>query len=326
MLRIIVALWASITTCETLSRIESADWRDQMLIAVNGIRAQNNLVLLGRNGKLEKAAQKHAEYMARAKNMSHVGFNKSTMLHRIELEAYKVLSVAENVAAGQMTVAQVMEDWKNSHGHFVNIIGDYRCVGFGVKTGKDGKAYWCQDFGKSDVDTCETPGESADEWESPPSRLRPLPNNHLPPIKSPPPQELYPYSPRESSPPVVSIWVPKMPSPPPITPSPLSPLKPSLFPDLVIPVPSLVQDILVDLRQPLNFEKVPAVPVRTERSDGGQYFKSSEYDNENQTPVENVEAAEYEKSSSQPPSQPAVSIVPPKSDRMNEFDSGRTHC
>jgi uncharacterized protein YkwD len=48
---------------------------------------------------------------------------------------------AENVAAGQQTVASVMSAWQRSRGHNANILGDYRDIGVG-RAGN----YWCVVF------------------------------------------------------------------------------------------------------------------------------------------------------------------------------------
>ncbi|KAJ2843176.1 hypothetical protein IWW36_005642, partial [Coemansia brasiliensis] len=50
-------------------------------------------------------------------------------------------SAAENIAWNQKTVSEVMTAWKNSPGHYANIVGDYNYVGFGVND-----LYWTQNF------------------------------------------------------------------------------------------------------------------------------------------------------------------------------------
>ncbi len=54
----------------------------------------------------------------------------------------------ENIAAGQ-TVGTVVNAWKNSPGHYKNMIGDYTHVGIGVYTGPNGyKRYFTTIFAK----------------------------------------------------------------------------------------------------------------------------------------------------------------------------------
>jgi uncharacterized protein YkwD len=54
----------------------------------------------------------------------------------------------ENIAYGQADVDSVMRTWLASPGHRRNILhGGYGCIGVGVAAAKDGRLYWCVDFG-----------------------------------------------------------------------------------------------------------------------------------------------------------------------------------
>nr|CCA25158.1 RXLR1 [Albugo laibachii Nc14] len=238
---LLLALCASVATGETgtrLLRASESDWRDEMLTALNDLRAQYNKAPMGMNGKLEKAAQKHAAYMAQTKVLSHVGAGGSAFTKRITDEAYQFRSSAENVAQGQETVEKVMEDWKNSLGHFENMLGDYACAGFGLEYASNGIPFWCQDFGSSDVESCEAPNGAGSEPPSPPSMGPPPSTPSLPPQppslspkssplppKTPVPPTLSPLPPKTPSPPIVSPTFPKTPFPP--TASPTVPSAPS---------------------------------------------------------------------------------------------------
>ncbi len=54
----------------------------------------------------------------------------------------------ENVAYGQETVAEVMRTWMDSPPHRKNILDDFTEMGGAVAQGKDGRKYWCVDFGR----------------------------------------------------------------------------------------------------------------------------------------------------------------------------------
>lgn len=92
--------------------------------------------------RLNAAAQKHAEWMQSRRRMSHRGAGFSSPSQRIAAEGYRFSSIAENVAAGQTSVAQVMAAWMKSRGHRNNILGRNREIGLG-RAGN----YWCVVFG-----------------------------------------------------------------------------------------------------------------------------------------------------------------------------------
>lgn len=89
---------------------------------VNDLRAQNGLHALDISPELEKAAEKHAADMARSGKLSHTGSNGSTPAKRAKRAGYRFCTVAENVAAGQQSSAEVMQAWANSAGHRKNML------------------------------------------------------------------------------------------------------------------------------------------------------------------------------------------------------------
>ena len=72
-------------------------------------------------------------------------------------------SYGENIAAGQSTPEEVMEDWMNSSGHRANILREgYTCIGIGcVKCGAGYYVYWAQEFGYCDPETTVKPVDTA---------------------------------------------------------------------------------------------------------------------------------------------------------------------
>ncbi|MBF9045169.1 CAP domain-containing protein [Rhodobacterales bacterium HKCCE4037] len=90
---------------------------------VSALRAQNGLVRpLGHSSALQAAAQAHADDMARTGNFSHTGSGGSTISTRARAASYNACFIAENIANGQASVAQVFSDWMGSSGHRRNIL------------------------------------------------------------------------------------------------------------------------------------------------------------------------------------------------------------
>ncbi|KAG7393309.1 8-oxoguanine glycosylase ogg1 [Phytophthora boehmeriae] len=136
---------------------QTSDYIGLMLDRVNDERAAQGLAALCLNSKLQEAAQSHSDDQAVNDFMSHTGSDDSTMSQRVDNAGYDWNGVAENVAAGQVDVAEVMDAWMNSEGHRHNILGDYTMLGAAYAYNGDGryKHYWTQDFGKSDTEQCD---------------------------------------------------------------------------------------------------------------------------------------------------------------------------
>lgn len=115
--------------------------------AHNRERALKQLPALSANPKLEAAALAHARDMASRGKMTHEGADGSTPVVRIDRQDYHHRATAENVAAGQPTVAIVMKSWIDSPPHEKNILGDYSEMGAACVKSEDGTPYWCVTFG-----------------------------------------------------------------------------------------------------------------------------------------------------------------------------------
>lgn len=127
----------------------STSWqKGQLLDEHNDLRRENGLNSLRENGTLNRAAQKHADYMAERSNLSHYGEEWSRPSNRVTAEGYDYIGVAENIATGQRSVDEVMKAWMDSSGHQRNIMGNHTEIGFGIAYGRDGRIYWCVVFGQ----------------------------------------------------------------------------------------------------------------------------------------------------------------------------------
>jgi len=119
-----------------------------LIEAHNVERAKEKLPPLKLAPLLEVAARAHAKDMADRELMTHDGADGSTPSQRVVRAGYHYLTAGENVAKGYGSVPTVMQGWMDSPPHKKNVLGDFTEVGVARVDGKDGKPYWCADFGK----------------------------------------------------------------------------------------------------------------------------------------------------------------------------------
>lgn len=117
-----------------------------LLAAHNAERARRHLPPVVLDAVLTRAAQIHADDMARRGKMSHRGGDGSSPFERMERVGYSFRAAAENVAAGYDGVDSVMLGWMHSPGHRRNILGPYAAIGVGSATAPGGVSYWCVTF------------------------------------------------------------------------------------------------------------------------------------------------------------------------------------
>ncbi|MGZ3753098.1 MAG: CAP domain-containing protein [Mucilaginibacter sp.] len=100
------------------------------------------------NDYLEDAARGHALDMSERNYFSHTSKNGRSMSDRViaagyDFKGYKNFTVGENIAQGQMTIAEVMDGWLHSEGHCRNLMNpEFKEVGVA-----EIDHYWVQDFG-----------------------------------------------------------------------------------------------------------------------------------------------------------------------------------
>lgn len=98
---------------------------------VSGFRAEQGLGPVRANSKLELAAERHAQDMARRGFFSHTGSNGSSVGKRARRAGYRFCVIAENIAKGQRSAAEAMRSWMASPGHRRNML-DRRIKEIGV--------------------------------------------------------------------------------------------------------------------------------------------------------------------------------------------------
>lgn len=101
-----------------------------MAVAVNAERTQRGLpALVMDSGDMQQSCRDHCYWMAEHGRMVHAG------------------PYAENIAAGQGSVKEVMNVWMHSSGHRANILGrNYTYVAASGWTSERGVRYWCLRF------------------------------------------------------------------------------------------------------------------------------------------------------------------------------------
>jgi uncharacterized protein YkwD len=120
-----------------------------VLALANRERTQRRLLALTADSRLQRAAQSHADDMARGDFMDHAGSDGSDPGERAEEVDYDWTAIAENVAAGQPTAETVMRSWMESPGHRDNLLaGDVQHVGVGYAYRGDTRLrhYWVMVF------------------------------------------------------------------------------------------------------------------------------------------------------------------------------------
>jgi uncharacterized protein YkwD len=119
----------------------------ELVAAHNREREAQKLEPLVANAKLSAAALTQARDMAEHEKMTHEGSDGSKFNERIERQGYVGRRMAENVAVGQSSAAELMREWMNSPHHRENILGSFSEIGVAYATSAEGRRYWCTTFG-----------------------------------------------------------------------------------------------------------------------------------------------------------------------------------
>lgn len=123
----------------------AAAFEDEVLVHVNKYRKTKGLAPLRMNDAIAEESRKHSYNMANnIVPFSHDGFN--TRSKNLASRIPGMRSVAENVAFGQQSAREVVEDWIKSPGHRKNIEGNYTQTGIGIAANKKGVLYYTQMF------------------------------------------------------------------------------------------------------------------------------------------------------------------------------------
>jgi uncharacterized protein YkwD len=96
-------------------------------------------------------ARIHSDRMAAANTMTHVLPGEGSFQDRLKAGGYQAGMAAENVAAGQTTLAEVLQAWKNSPSHNENLLEEHIDdigIAVSVAPGSKYKYFWTLVLGK----------------------------------------------------------------------------------------------------------------------------------------------------------------------------------
>lgn len=127
---------------------QAADMRSQVAACysiINEKRAAAGLPALAVDSNLETAATVRAEETTSL--FSHTRPNGSDWWTVENDIGQSNLCYGENLAYGQTSASEVMNDWCTSPGHYANIVsGQYTKVGIGIAQKSNGQWYWVTEF------------------------------------------------------------------------------------------------------------------------------------------------------------------------------------
>ena len=124
-------------------------YEQQVFALTNAQRTTNGCPVLTWNSTLATVARAHSQDMATKNYCDHNSLNGTTTpAQRLTAAGYVWRQMAENIAAGQATPADVVATWMGSAGHRANVLNcSLKDIGVGFATGGTYGTYWTQDFG-----------------------------------------------------------------------------------------------------------------------------------------------------------------------------------
>lgn len=126
--------------------VQSSEVAD-VLQRVNRLRQEAGLSALIWDAALARVAQLKAQDMAERQYFSHNSPTYGMPFGMMERFGLEFSAAGENLAFGQSTAAQVVEDWMLSPGHRANILSpSFTHMGIGMAQDADGTRFWAQMF------------------------------------------------------------------------------------------------------------------------------------------------------------------------------------
>ena len=120
----------------------------EVLALTNAARVEHGLVPLTAEPRLAEAARRHNDDMVARGFFAHESPEGGTVADRVRATGYGYRLVAENIAAGQRTPAEVVQGWLDSPGHRRNILtAEARHLGVALAQGGTYGTMWTQVFG-----------------------------------------------------------------------------------------------------------------------------------------------------------------------------------
>jgi len=123
---------------------------NEVIRLTNEQRAKYGLPALKANWELSRVARYKSQDMVNKNYFSHNSPTYGSPFKMMENFGLRFTAAGENIAMGQQSAQQVVNDWMNSPGHRSNILSSaYNQIGVGLAKDKNGRFYWTQMFIKS---------------------------------------------------------------------------------------------------------------------------------------------------------------------------------
>ena len=151
------ATTAMVSSCQSSG---ASGFQHEVLQRVNALRAAGAVCgtavfraapALNWNSLLFKAAHGHSVQMAQNNYFSHDGRDGKVYAQRLTDVGYNFSAAGENIAAGDLTVEQVVNHWLRSPGHCANMMNPtYLDVGVACASSNNTSYgnYWTMDLGR----------------------------------------------------------------------------------------------------------------------------------------------------------------------------------
>lgn len=124
--------------------VQYSDFETEVMNQVNNYRSSIGLAKLSRLNLVSKEAETHSVYMVNKEALSHDNFDIRTQNLMNNADA---ISIAENVAYGYKTAAELLKSWLNSEVHRRKIEENrYTDFGISAKYNSNGSYYVTQIF------------------------------------------------------------------------------------------------------------------------------------------------------------------------------------
>ncbi|EGG16650.1 mitochondrial DNA polymerase A [Cavenderia fasciculata] len=137
------------------------------LSLVNAIRAQAGKAALSLSPCLVQSAQFQSNYQANSNQMTHDNPAGDALVRMSSFTANSLTSAGENVAAGYYNDDDVVAAWRQSPGHYANMIGDFLYFGCGMAASSTNQVvYWTQNFAIYSSCSSQTTGGSTSTTSS----------------------------------------------------------------------------------------------------------------------------------------------------------------
>ena len=124
------------------------DYATEVLNLVNQLRAEVGVAPLSLDSTLCQAANTRAVEISQDNCFSHTRPNGTSFFTVLDDYGISYMATGENIAAGYATPADVVAGWKNSEGHYANMINaSYTKLGVGFyNSGSGYGTHWTQLF------------------------------------------------------------------------------------------------------------------------------------------------------------------------------------